>query len=341
MPVNPSQTGFMSDMFFHRNTVVWLMTICLFVSPVAPADTLFSVQSENDAHAFAGDDHYTNGFKLSWTVETDGDHWSTDVARALPGWKAGDVFAASYRLGHRTYTPSRIEASTRQPYDRPYAGVLHAGASIHGMTRHDGWHESRSLQVDAGIVGPSARAEQIQEGFHEHVIGELPRGWEHQLSDEPFFNLGYQHAWVRGGRLGSLELEYGPTAGVAIGNLYTYGAGGFVLRLGEALDRGFAIPSLEPAQGQRAFFRRGDGLGWYLFAAAEGRYVARNMLLDGNTRKDGPSVDREPWVADAQVGFALNWDRWQLAYTVAVRSREFATQDGTDSFGSITVSLWL
>lgn len=323
------------------NAATCLAAACLVITPMAHAETLFSVQSENDAYVGAGDGHYTNGFKLSWAVETGADHWSADIGRAIPGWGATDVVGMSYRVGHRMYTPTRITLSTPQPDDRPYAGVLYAGAAIHGVTRHNGWHETRSLHLDAGMVGPSSQAEWIQETFHQHIAGDDPQGWDHQLSDEPFLNLGYEHGWVDRRSLGALDFEYGPTAGFALGNLYTYGSGGFALRIGKGLDRCFGIPSIAPAQGQRAFFRRGEGLGWYLFAAAEGRYMAHNMLLDGNTHKDSPSVERKPWVADAQVGFAVNWDRWQLAYTVAVRSEEFETQDGTDSFGSLTVSMWL
>ncbi len=279
---------------------------------------------------------------MSWAYEVDEDQWSQAIAHVVPGWEPREVADMSYRFGHRIYTPTRITLSTPQPDDRPYAGVLYAGAAIHGITRHDDWHETRSLQLDAGIVGPSSQAKWIQETFHEHIAGAEPQGWDHQLSDEPFLNLGYEHAWVDRRQLGPLEFEYGPTAaGFALGNLYTYGSGGFILRIGKGLDRSFGIPSIAPAQGQNAFYRRGSGLGWYLFTAAEGRYMAHNMLLVDNTRKDGPSVDRESWVADAQVGFVVNWDRWQIAYTIAVRSKEFATQDDIDSFGSLTLSMWL
>lgn len=73
----------------------------------------------------------------------------------------------------------------------------------------------------------------------------------------------------------------------------------------------------------------------------EGRQMGHNRLLDGNTDKDGPSVERTPWMADTQVGFAVNWESWQLADTVAIRSRAFDSQSGTDSVGSLTLSMWL
>ncbi|HBC35224.1 MAG TPA: DUF2219 domain-containing protein, partial [Marinobacter adhaerens] len=47
------------------------------------------------------------------------------------------------------------------------------------------------------------------------------------------------------------------------------------------------------------------------------------------------------WVGDAQVGAALTWDRWQIAYTYLWRSEEFEEKDGVDQFGSIVLSTWL
>ncbi|HER34937.1 MAG: lipid A deacylase LpxR family protein [Halothiobacillaceae bacterium] len=311
------------------------------VSPLAEAETLFSIKSENDAYVGAGDGHYTNGLEIAWAVETPADHWSHGIAGLVPGWEPEDVAGMSFRLGHRIYTPERIEVAAPQPDDRPYAGVLYAGASIHGLAEHDGWHETRSLHLDTGIVGPSAGGEWVQETFHEYIAGQKPRGWDYQLSDEAFLDLGYEHAWVDEFAIGPLDFEYGPTAGFMLGNRYTYASAGLNFRFGSHLDRSYGVPTIAPAQGQRAFFRRGDGLGWYVFASAEGRYMARNMLLDGNTHKDSPSVDREPWVGDAQIGFAVNWDRWQLAYTVALRTKEFDTQERRDNFGSLTLSMWL
>ena len=323
-----------------RRAASWLVVLGL-VAPMAQADGLLSVKSENDAYVGAGDGHYTNGFEISWAFETPADHWSHAAAALVPGWSREDVVGTSYRLGHRIYTPTRISTPTPDPDDRPYAGVLYAGTSIHARRTHAGWHETSSVHLDAGMVGPSSQAEWIQETFHEHIAGADPEGWDHQLGDEPFLNLGYEHAWTRESTVNDLELEYGPTAGVSLGNLHTYASAGLEARVGEGLDRSYGIPSIAPAQGQRAFFRPGPGIDWYVFAALEGRYMAHNLLLDGNSYRDSPSVERKPWVADAQVGVVINWDRWQAAYTVAWRSKEFETQRNVDRFGSLTLSMWL
>ena len=83
-----------------------------------------------------------------------------------------------------------------------------------------------------------------------------------------------------------------------------------------------------------------DWFGWYLFAGVEGRVVARNIFLDGNTFEDSHSVDKYPLVADLQAGIAFTLgENTRIAYTHLLRSREFREQDGTTQFGTLSVSV--
>ena len=174
--------------------------------------------------------------------------------------------------------------------------------------------------------------------MHKVTDSDEPNGWDNQLENEPFVNLGYQHRWWLQERFAGLELEYGPSVGFALGNLYSYGSAGLGLRLGQNLQRSFSIPAVTPAQSGSQFFRPGGDFAWYGFANVEGRYMAHNMLLDGNTFEDSHSVDRREWVGDAKLGVALTWSRWQLAFASVWRTREFQGQQEHDQFGSITLS---
>ncbi|MFP4639725.1 MAG: lipid A deacylase LpxR family protein [Guyparkeria sp.] len=324
----------------HRYAPLLALGLLALASPAA-AEGLLSVKSENDAWVGAGDGHYTNGAEISWAFAPDPDHWSRRMTDVIPGWHHDDVDGVTYRVGQRMYTPDDITIAELQEDDRPYAGVLATGLSLHGEQRNDGWRETRSLHLDAGMVGPASGAGWIQRYFHKNVTGDGAEGWSHQLENEPFLNLGYEHAWSRRASWRSHELEYGPSAGLALGNLHTYASAGLAARYGDGLDRSYGIPSIDPAQGERSFFRPGQGLGWYVFGALEGRYMAHNLLLDGNTWHDSHSVEREPWVGDVQLGFAVNWDRFQFAYTVVWRTKEFSTQNHNDHFGSFTLSMWM
>jgi len=316
----------------------WLLFTCF--APSAFADALLSLKVENDMFSAGGDRHYTNGIEAIWAFEPVDGHWARRFAEALPGWSASSLKGVAYRFGQQMYTPEDIEAEALIEDDRPYAGLLFGGVSLLNNTQHGGWRMAESLHIDVGIVGPASRAGKLQRDFHEWITADDPNGWDNQLENELIANLAYKRAWVFQQHFSSLEVEYGPSAGFALGNLYTYASSGLGLRLGEGLDRSFGIPAVAPAYGGQSSFRRDQGFSWYLFAAVAGRYMAHNLLLDGNTFEDSHSVDRREWVGDAQVGAALTWDRWQIAYTYLWRSDEFEKQDGFDQFGSIILSTW-
>jgi hypothetical protein len=74
-----------------------------------------------------------------------------------------------------------------------------------------------------------------------------------------------------------------------------------------------------------------------LFAGIEGRAMARNIFLDGNTFTDSPSVDKKTLVYDANVGVSLTYGKTQISYTLNWRSREFFAQDKSSLFGAISI----
>ncbi|WFF42444.1 lipid A deacylase LpxR family protein [Salinicola endophyticus] len=311
------------------------------LSGTASADGLLTLKSENDLFASGGDGHYTNGLEIGWSFAPSAGHWTRQLADALPGWSGATLDGAAYRFGQQIYTPEDIDQRGLVEDDRPYAGVLYAGLSLFDESRTPGWRRSSGLFFDVGLVGPGSGARTVQKNFHHWIGSDEPEGWHNQLHNEPFVNVAYSTAWWKTGHLGGLETEFGPSVGFAVGNLYTYAASGLGLRLGQGLDQSFGVPAVAPSQGSRVYFREDSGFNWYLFANLEGRLMAHNMLLDGNTFEDSHSVDRRPWVGDAQVGLALSWNRWQLSYSSVWRTKEFDEQDSGDRFGSVTLSTWL
>lgn len=322
--------------FYRRASLV----ACLSVVPLASQADLYTLKVENDIIATGSDGHYTNGFELLRSFQPDADHWSRRFAGAIPGWSGDEMDNVAYRFGHQIYTPNEIERAELIEDDRPYAGLLFAGISLFSELQQDGWRETRGLHLDVGMVGPGAGGKKLQRKVHKVTDSDEPRGWDNQLRNEPFVNIGYQKRWWLQQRFAGLELEYGPSVGGSVGNLYTYGSAGLGLRLGQGLARSFSIPAVAPAQSGSMYFDRGGGFAWNLFANLEGRYMAHNMLLEGNTFKDSHSVDSREWVGDAKAGVALTWNSWQLAFASVWRTREFHGQDEHDQFGSLTLSAW-
>lgn len=304
----------------------------------AHADGVASLKVENDIFAGSSDGHYSNGIEASWAFVPESDHWTRKMGERLTGIPAEEWELAAWRLSQQMYTPIDISRSDLVEDDRPYAGLLYGGISLFDEQQHESWRQLTGVHVDVGWVGPASLAEPTQKAIHKMTDSDKPEGWSHQLDFEPIVNLAMKRGWVAQRRLGGLELDAGPSAGFALGNLYTYASAGFGARIGQGLERSYSIPAVAPTATGQAWFRPGSDFAWYVFTNFEGRYMAHNLLLDGNTFEDSHSVEREPWVGDAQAGVTMTWQDWQLSLTNVWRTREFEGQDRHDEFGSIQLS---
>jgi lipid A 3-O-deacylase len=296
-----------------------------------------SITYENDI--FSGrDDGYTNGFRASWTTGADKVPFALrPFANAIPFFPDDGQKRISYALGQSMFTPNDIEAYSLQPNDRPYAGWLYGtvGLVSDTGTQYD------TLELTLGMVGPASLAHPTQRLVHQHITGSPePRGWTHQLDNEPGIVLSYDRKWRSFYQFSALGhgVDFTPGVGAAIGNVMTDAKMGATIRIGRNLPSDYGPPRVRPALSGSDYFIPTRGLGWYLFAGAEGRYVARNIFLDGNTFSDSHSVDKENWVGDIQTGIAVTYNNWRVAYTHIFRSKEYDTQSEAESFGAFTVS---
>jgi lipid A 3-O-deacylase len=281
--------------------------------------------SENDAYFRNGDRHYTNGLYLSLTT---------------PPRSGNGTFTNRYGffLGQNIYTPEDLLLSDPDPDDRPYAGWTYVGVRM--------YRESPTvldrIDLSLGIVGPSSGADAVQTWLHAMDIfgGIKPRGWAHQLEDEPAAQLNAQRTWRVTLSQGFLDAEILPEANLALGNVFTYAGLGASLRAGRNLRADWGPPRIQPALQGSDFVDR-DAVGsfaWYIFAGIEGRAIARNIFLDGNTFRDSVSVSRETFVADYNIGFALIGGPFAFRLSYTERTREFETQNRNDKFASLTLS---
>ena len=296
----------------------------------------FNLLIENDK--FTGtDQHYTNGIQISFLTGKDNvPNWLRAVAVYLPGISDYAALRTGYVIGHNIYTPEDVE--TREPIfdDRPYAGWLYGGLALVAETEDqlDTW------QLELGIVGPSARGEEVQNSFHKLIGVDEAEGWDNQLDDEFGYALTYEHKWrnLAEFRTTGYGVDITPHIGGSIGNVGTYLNAGFTVRLGKDLVNDFGPPRIRPSLPGSAFYLPRNTFGWYLFAGVDGRAVGYNIFLDGNTDKDSLEVDREVFVGDAQAGLAVQLGGLRFAYTYVIRSPEFEEQEGSDRFGAISIS---
>ncbi|WP_426957476.1 lipid A deacylase LpxR family protein [Muricoccus radiodurans] len=341
------------------------LMILLGVAPAAIAQTqvqptvnrpdyagTLSLTIENDV--FGGTDrYYSNGFLIAWQSPT-------AFLPAPISWVDRQLDAAfgpadlrwGLSFGQNIFTPQETQRRTPDPRDRPYAGYLYGAATLvrtadaalpwEGGGRRYGSQTLFELQL--GVVGPSALGEFVQNNWHDLLRIRNAEGWDRQLKDEFAATALVERRWrLPLGQVAGLETEVIPVLSAAVGNVQTYAAGGAMFRIGDGLRRDWGPVRIRPALAGSGFVspertQPNDHFGWYVFAGLEGRAVARDIFLDGNTWRDGPRVDKRIFVGDMQLGAAVVWGDWRVAYTQVYRTEEFYGQRGRQSFGSFSVS---
>ncbi|MDZ7761251.1 MAG: lipid A deacylase LpxR family protein [Desulfovermiculus sp.] len=297
------------------------------------------------------DKYYTNALQLTW-LSKDLEEYKDDVR--LPDWslplfrlapfvnEPESMHNVGLILGQQIYTPADIYTHKLIPNDRPYAGFLYSGLALHSKTID----QLDTIELIAGVVGPSALGEQAQNTVHRIRDLKQAQGWEHQLRDEPALRLSWQRKWRTWEKTADCHLgaDLIPSAGLTVGNVLTAANAGTELRFGYRLPRDFGSDVIrpgtgvsvpEPSEPRAAPWGR---FGLHMFAAAQVQAVAHNIFLDGNTWKDSHSVDKHPVVADVSLGLALNYERFKLTYRHLFRTQEFTRQDEPQVIGSLTLT---
>jgi hypothetical protein len=264
-----------------------------------------------------------------------------DPDKDTPAYKMGSLFpffdasktsGIFYSLGQNIYTPDNISSSQVDTNDRPWAAFLYG--SMGTITRPAPY--SDEIEATLGIVGPAALGSLSQRVLHRRITGgPKARGWSHQLKNEPGGMLSWQRSWpyIAAGGM-NREWILRPYFGAVGGNIRTYGDIGFTVIYGSASDSWQDVPiHMQPAisgMGDKSNQWR-----WSLFSGVEGKAVAHDIFLDGNTFATSYSVDKKPFVADLSIGAAITKNRLKISYTTTYRTREFETQRHPDIFGSV------
>jgi lipid A 3-O-deacylase len=303
-----------------------------------PREQFLTLTVENDLLGGGGDRNYTSGVRASW-FDTGGA--PPALARALdpavPVFAFNETTSVHYSLGQNLYAPRVLLTREPDPLDRPYAAFVYGSM---GLVTISG-DRLDYLEATLGVVGPPALGKHTQKFVHSITNSDNPQGWSHQLETEPGAMLSWQRLWPETFKVevDGLHFRASPYAGATVGNIYTYGSAGAMFQLVPKAYKWQGMPlRVRPAMPGTGYFSVPEGeFSWSVFAGIEGRAVARNIFLDGNTFEDSPSVDKKYLVGDANVGVAFTYGRTQLSYTLNLRSEEFHGQDRPDMFGAVSL----
>lgn len=269
------------------------LILCLALTSCAGHD--FGLIESNDFLNIHGnkDLHYTQGLELQ---------------NSFP---VSDTKRLEFDVGQDIYTPGTKQQATVVKDDRPYAGFAYLTAKtlVTTPTTLD------TYAIKAGIVGPSARGEEIQNGFHKLIGDRTAKGWANQLRDEPTLNFIYTHR--------TLLAEYDCSGlDILIHSYYGSDLGTPLTDERTAARIASSIPILQ---------------NWILtpYLFVETRLVQHNTFLDGNAFKESHSVDRVPEIARIQAGLRINYRKYFIQYFWDGETQEFKQQKGFDTYGQV------
>jgi lipid A 3-O-deacylase len=327
-----------------------VLAVLVMGSAVAPAlaadpGTAFaphlSLQVENDALITNTDGQYTSGWRVNWVRPLNwpaiaGMDGPKRIATAL-GWQAPGLVLG---MGQRLFTPDDTASHDRVADDRPYAGHSFIELGLHQrFADHIG-----VLTLEVGLVGPDTGAVEGQRATHRLLDEDHPNGWQHQLDNEITANLFYEHRWRRlleGGYDGfGIDMIAGGSAGV--GNRLTQIGALIQFRLGWHLPQDYGTVSIRPGSAAMMGTSAGTGNRWggYGFLALDGRAVAWDIFLDGNTDGDSHKVAKESLTGGLAAGLRLTYRPVHLQFGWVIENNTYKEQAGRHRYGSFAVAYW-
>ncbi len=288
------------------------------------------VEEENDKYVVpTTDKHYTQGLHLTFLwPDNDVPFGFQPLSRLTTLGMTNAIAKFGFQVGQNIYTPQNTVTPNLIRDDRPYAGWLWVGLirETRGLTAGS-IPTIDHIQLDLGVVGPNSLADDTQVWFHGVIQIARPRGWRHQLNNEPGVALRLNRRWLLWDSSADtgLQAQLIPSFGANLGNIDTSANLGAMMRVGRNIPDEFGA-TIEPAWG------------WYVFTKMAGHAVLRNEFLDGNLFSRSHSVSKEPAFLDVSLGVAVELQRLELSYTYNYHTPEFRLQQDYDAFGSIGVT---
>jgi hypothetical protein len=310
---------------------------------------IWELSHENDWFIYSDRD-YTGGLRLAYTTP----NYSTWSQVPLSPTGLGSLFdqingisdadsvvAAAVYAQLNIYTPNDTEKVVPSPTDHPYSGWLGVGMDLIRQSA-----ERRAIfEVNAGLVGPDTGAEDLQNSFHSEIGDNQSVGWNTQLKDEPVLQLTYRQDWrpaaltdLSDASPGSFNYDVIGHGLVTVGNGWDYAATGVVARWGYHLPMDFGparmrLGDVDTEPYQPSSSGKGQAMDWSLNAlsayacfGAEGRAVARDITLDGNTWANSPSVVHKPLVAEIYTGLIVEYGHFRGSFLALYESTTFYSQ---------------
>jgi hypothetical protein len=316
----------------NRLVALVILALVCFTGIAAAGESctgfVFNVTESNDSRIIPHptDKHFTQGLQFTLLWPDQETPFLFKPLSWLPRWgirNAVNNYGLSF--GQNIYTPVDLDATSLIETDRPYAGWLYLGymRNIRGTTA-GGIPLQDRLNIEMGVIGPWALADEAQSWWHRLIDVPVAQGWDNQLHNEFGFLLQASRRWLlwQNRDRDLLAFQFIPDATINLGNVNTSARAGAMIRIGHNIPDDFG-PVYKTVWGA------------YFFAAGGANAVAYTAFIDGNTSGYGTNIKREPFYLDGRLGIVLVLHRCEFTYAYTIHTDEFRQQTSPDAYGTL------
>lgn len=314
----------------------------LFQRPGTVDSRFFTLTFENDVFA-NDDDGFTNGLGLTYgrgpfiefAKENTPDPLYWLMKRTYINTRPNKIRGIAYHLAQVIQTPTEITVSEPQPDDIPWAGLLSLSTTMYAWDKN----ASDQLTLTVGVLGPAALAREAQQTVHEIIGSDIPRGWRNQLDNELVFG-------VSAVRNQKLFRRYGERYGwdviglgqAGLGTVLSSVGGGLAVRFGNNMEYSHATFDLL-ADRQVNSLALSPTNDFYTYFGASASYVFNDVLLDGNTFEDSPSVPLENAQNLITGGAVVKYGRFAYVFQISSFSARTELNSDREKLGAISFTV--
>ncbi|WP_294823489.1 lipid A deacylase LpxR family protein [uncultured Flavobacterium sp.] len=312
-----------------KNSLTAIISLfCVLVWAQKPAE--IGIISDNDLYSSPiNDQYYTNGIEFFYRYL--GKRSDDKVAKKI----------TEFRVGQYIYNPQSVRADDINVNDRPFAGYLFAEAGINTFYANESVFK---VSLQAGVVGPESRAEQVQEGLHKLFGYPAVKGWQHQVTTIPAVQLQAMYSRKILSQRYSEKIDFHLQGEINAGTIWTSISVGPSARISL---RGILVPMHESAlhgaalNTEKHYNNRRD---LFLYLNPNVQYMHRDATIEGSPfNNDSPvTFPLIPFRFNADAGIKYQRGHWNFSYSVHYRGKELSNNVITGFYyGSIQLGYLL
>lgn len=283
----------------------------------------FGIKSDNDLYTSTYyDRYYTNGFFLYFRYLSK---------------KSSIKIINNFELGQKMFTPQFSSSLDTEAIDRPYAGYSFAKYSL---TYFSPKNYALKSTFELGILGPSAKAQEVQNLAHDIYGFQNVIGWDYQIQNTFGVNLGFQFIKPFS-KSESKIIDFTSTTSILVGTINTEVTSNIYGRINlfkKALNSYNNSVLFESNLNHKNKLQKKELI---LFLKPQLGYALYNATIQGSMFNDNSPITFgiNAFIYEFEIGIKYAIKRFDLSYSIIKYSKKSEeAKDNTSNYGTIIIS---